>query len=124
MDISHIHVSDVFATSATDANTAAADLYYYMGPFMGTNMRGASSHFAIAGNTMCKLFQSDTDETVCDGKQLAADISAGIRDCVWCDTFLSVVPGPDDTLYWPAAQAAQLLLLLLLAKEVPSTLPW
>ena len=35
------------------------------------------------------------------------------------------VPGPDDTLYWPAAQAAQLLLLLLLlAEEVPSTLPW
>ena len=89
---------DAFLNETEEApGLAAALIYYYMGPYMGTAMRGATSHFSIAGNTMCKLFQSDTDETVCDGKQLAADISAGIRDCVWCDTFLAVVPGPDDT---------------------------
>ena len=89
---------DAFLGATEEApGLAAALIYYYMGPFMGSAMRGASSHFAIAGNTMCKLFQSDEDEEVCDGKQLAADICAGIRDCVWCDTFLTIVPGPDDT---------------------------
>ena len=87
---------------------AAALIYYYMGPYMVTALRGASSHFTIAGNTMCKLFQSDEDEEVCDGRQLAADVCAGIRDCVWCDTFLTVVPGPDDTATLNARGGARL----------------
>ena len=100
---------DAFLDATEEApGLAAALIFYYMGPYMVTALRGASSHFTIAGNTMCKLFQSDEDEEVCDGRQLAADVCAGIRDCVWCDTFLTVVPGPDDTATLNARGGARL----------------
>ena len=46
--IPHIQMADVFATSASDANSAAADLYYYLGPHMLLSQRTPASPFATA----------------------------------------------------------------------------
>ena len=39
----------------------AAELCYYMGPYMRTTLRADGSHFATAARTIGKLFQSDED---------------------------------------------------------------
>ncbi len=55
---------------------------------------GDGSHYVSAGNTLGKSFQSDADEEICDGAQLAADVCAGLRECAWNDLFMQVSPAP------------------------------
>ena len=70
----------------------AAELCYYMGPYMRTAQRADGTHFSTAARTIGKLFQSDEDEDVVDAGQLAADVAGGLRDSKWPPLLMTTPP--------------------------------
>ena len=83
-------MADVFATSASDANSAAADLYYYLGPHMLLSQRTLASPFATAARVLGKIYQSDADADLCDGRQLATEVAEGLCTQAWPALFDSI----------------------------------
>ena len=79
---------------------ASTELIYLVGPYMLKDFRGDDSHFAACVGVVGKLFQSDDNESVCDGIQLACEVAVGIRGMVRPLLFNHVTKGFDDA---PAA---------------------
>ena len=78
------------------AGIVGAEILYYVGPYMLNAHRDDDSHFVVAAGTMGKLFQSDDDEGLCDGAQLASDIADGLRESAWPALLMQTSSGPDD----------------------------
>ena len=92
---------DAFADKIVKSpGLAGAELIYLVGPYMLNEFRAEDSHFAACVGVVGKLFQSDDDESVCDGIQLACEVAVGMRGTVWPPLFNHVTKGFDDT---PAA---------------------
>jgi len=71
---------DAFADKVVKSpGLAGAELIYLVGPYMLNEFRAEDSHFAACVGVVGKLFQSDDDESVCDGIQLACEVAVGIR---------------------------------------------
>ena len=61
-----------------------------------TELRAAEGcHFMLAARVLGKIFQSDDDETLCDGAQLAPEIAEGLVDTVWPELFMHTTAGSD-----------------------------
>ena len=89
---------DVFAhVPSGKAGLAAAELLFYAGPYMQEEHRDDDTHFDVVVKLMGKLFESDTDESLCDGPQLASEVAAGMLETAWPDLFMQVPAGNDDT---------------------------
>ena len=71
-----------------DSGLIAADIYYYTGPYMLNEHRADGTHFQLAASTMGKRFQSDDDEKLCDGSEVAE----GMRDSAWPELFTHIPP--------------------------------
>ena len=89
---------DVFRLTPTHSSgLAAAELLYYVGPYMLEDQRNEDErHFALASKTLGKCFQSDADEELCDGAQLASEIADGLADSQWPVLFMHVTLGNDS----------------------------
>ena len=74
---------------------AAAEIVYYAGPYMLEEHRKEGSHFELAIHHLGKMFQSDEEEGLCDGAQLASDIAEGMAETVWPDLLMQATTGPD-----------------------------
>ena len=72
-----------------------AELIYYMGPYMLEDFRADDSHFAACAQVVGKFFQSDDDESVCDGPQLASEIGVGLKNTEWHPLLLHTPAGND-----------------------------
>ena len=59
--------------------------------------RAEGTHFQLAAKTMSKLFQSDDDEALCDGSQLASEVAEGMRDSAWPEHFTHIPYLPTRT---------------------------
>ena len=89
---------DVFGDTPGGAcGLAGAELIYYMGPYMLEEFRADDSHFAACAQVVGKLFQSDDDESVCDGPQLASEIGVGLKNTEWHTLLLHTPAGNDAT---------------------------
>ena len=86
------------AMPGKDSGLVAAEIIYYAGPYMLNEYRAEGTHFQLAAKTMGKLFQSDDDETLCDGSQLASEVAEGMRDSAWPALFAHIPPGNDMVL--------------------------
>ena len=86
------------AVPGKDSGLIAADIFYYTGPYMLNEHRADGTHFQLAASTMGKLFQSDGDEKLCDGSQLASEVAEGMRDSTWPALFTHIPPGNDMVL--------------------------
>ena len=60
----------------------------YVGPYMLEDHRDEESHFIVAVQLLGQLFQSDSDEVICDGVQLASDVTRGITGASWPAMFM------------------------------------
>ena len=70
-------------------------MIYYMGPYMLEDFRADDSHFAACAQVVGKFFQSDDDESVCDGPQLASEIGVGLKNTEWHPLLLHTPAGND-----------------------------
>ena len=87
---------DAFASSPRKgAGLPGAEIFYYCGPYMLLAYRQDKKHFHVAAQTLGKCFQSDEDEALCDGAQLAGEIADGLRDSAWPSIFMHVSSGND-----------------------------
>ena len=76
---------DVFGDTPGGAcGLVGAELIYYMGPYMLEDFRADDSHFAACAQVVDKLFQSDDDESICYGPQLASEIGVGLKNTALC----------------------------------------
>ena len=66
-----------------------------MGPYMLEDFRADDSHFAACAQVVGKFFQSDDDESVCDGPQLASEIGVGLKNTEWHPLLLHTPAGND-----------------------------
>ena len=88
---------DVFGPLPIGApGIAAAEIFFYAGPYMLNALRDDESHFIAAATLIGMLFQSIEDETICDGPQLASEVAEGFMDTVWPSILMQVTSGPDD----------------------------
>ena len=94
---------DVFASSPAGENDppaglAAAEMFYLLGPFMLEDQRNKEgSHFLLMTQLMGKSFQSDADDALCDGAQLATEVSEGLSDSMWPPLFMHITEGPETS---------------------------
>ena len=94
---------DVFASSPAGENdppagVAAAEMFYLLGPFMLEDQRNKEgSHFLLMTQLMGKSFQSDADDALCDGAQLATEVSEGLSDSMWPPLFMHITEGPETS---------------------------
>ena len=95
------------AVPGKDSGLIAAEIFYYAGPFMLNEHRAESTHFQLATSTMGKLFQSDDDEKLCDGSQLASEVAEGMRDSAWPELFTHIPPGNDLVLDITSSKGGQ-----------------
>ena len=92
---------DCFASSPAGesdppAGLAAAELLYHLGPYMLEDQRNKEGcHFLLMSQLLGKSFQSDSDDSLCDGAQLATEVAEGIADSVWPDIFMHITEGPE-----------------------------
>ena len=93
-----IRRGDLFdSVGGAGAGFKAADLLYFVGPFMMNDMRAAASHFATACKVLGQSFQSDDDPGICDAHQLSTEIADGLADTAPDPLFLYFSAGSDDT---------------------------
>ena len=95
------------AVPGKDSGLIAAEIFYYVGPFMLTEHRADDTHFELAAVTMGKLFQSDVDEKLCNGAQLATEVAEGMRDSTWPELFTHIPPGNDLVLDVTSSKGGQ-----------------
>ena len=95
------------AVPGKDSGLIAAEIFYYVGPFMLNEYRAEGTHFELAAVTMGKLFQSDSDEKLCNGTQLASEVAEGMRDSAWPDLFTHIPPGNDLVLDVTSSKGGQ-----------------
>ena len=85
------------ATPAHTSGLAAAELLYYVGPYMLTDQREEEGcHFLVAAKTLGSYFQSSADEELCDGAQLSSEIADGLADSAWPELFMHITEGSDS----------------------------
>ena len=90
---------DVFQSTPTaTSGLAGAELGYYSGPYMLKDLREAEGcHFKVATRTIGKLYESDGDEDLCDGRQLASEVSEGLVNSIWPELLMHTTEGNDST---------------------------
>ena len=86
----------VVLDNATTPGLVAAELYYYLGPFMLAAQRAATSNFIVTAKVLGQEFQSDDDVDICGGVQLAAEVTEAVRDSAWPAMFMLPCPGGDS----------------------------
>ena len=69
--------------------------------------RSEDTHFQLAAGIMGKLFQSDDDEKLCNGSQLASEVAEGMRDSAWPELFMHAPPGNDLVLDIASSKGGQ-----------------
>ena len=94
--VTHLTRGDVFGSEGAVPSVAAAELYFYVTPFILTAQRDATSPFLTTCKLMGKVFQSDDDADICDGPTLAAEVATGLRDCRWPAIFITFPRGIDS----------------------------